>query len=273
MVLTETGANWKRSSRGATALFVLGMIGVVAIAAYSVPSLRSTPGLEGLSFPMLLVIAAVNSTILLAVFVLLGAATAPRVGLHSHIYAWATRRDAEWDQLRGSLRIAVGLGAALFVLTAILDVVFAPFVQIETGSPLTNAESLRLLTESIPMRLLYGGITEELLLRWGLMAPVAWVIWRGRARLRSETEVPSGATMGAAIVISAVLFGVGHLPALAATLGLTPALVARTIILNAIAGIGFGWLFWRYSLETAMVAHMAFHVALVAVSTVVILTT
>jgi len=27
------------------------------------------------------------------------------------------------------------------------------------------------------MRLLYGGITEEILLRWGVMAPIAFVCW------------------------------------------------------------------------------------------------
>lgn len=77
--------------------------------------------------------------------------------------------------------------------------------------------------------------------------------------------------MWAAIVISAILFGIGHLPALAASFGLTPALVVRTVALNAIAGLGLGWLFWRRPLETAMVAHMTFHVVLVAVSTILII--
>lgn len=77
--------------------------------------------------------------------------------------------------------------------------------------------------------------------------------------------------MWAAIIVSALLFGVGHLPALATSIGLTPALITRTVLLNAIGGIGFGWLFWRRSLEAAMVAHMAFHIVLVTVSTVVIL--
>lgn len=264
---TKTGPRWKASFRGVIALFILGMTGVVALAAYSVPSLRSIPELQGLSFPLLLLFAAANSTILLAVFVLLGAATAPRIGLRSHVYAWVTGRNSEWNQFRDSLRTSIGLGVALFAVIGILDVLFALFVQLETGTVVSDAESLRVLAESIPMRLLYGGITEELLLRWGLMAPVAWLIWRGRVRLGIFTESPSDGTMWAAVVVSAVLFGIGHLPALAASFELTPALVVRTVVLNTIGGLGFGWLFWRRSLETAMVAHMMFHVVLVVVST------
>ncbi|MFC6976650.1 type II CAAX prenyl endopeptidase Rce1 family protein [Halomicroarcula sp. GCM10025709] len=74
--------------------------------------------------------------------------------------------------------------------------------------------------------------------------------------------------MWAAIVVSAVLFGVGHLPALAQSVSLTPALIARTVLLNAVAGVLFGWLYWRRSLEAAMVAHASFHVPLVVLSLV-----
>ena len=65
-----------------------------------------------------------------------------------------------------------------------------------------------------------------------------------------------------------MLFGLGHLPALAQSVTLTPALVARTVLLNAVAGVLFGWLYWRRSLEAAMVAHASFHVPLVALSLV-----
>jgi membrane protease YdiL (CAAX protease family) len=38
---------------------------------------------------------------------------------------------------------------------------------------------------------------------------------------------------------------------------LTPALIARALILNGIPGIAFGWLYWRRGLEAAMVAHFS----------------
>ncbi len=66
--------------------------------------------------------------------------------------------------------------------------------------------------------------------------------------------------------VLALLFGVGHLGAVSAVAPLTAAVVARTVALNALAGVAFGWLFWRRSLEAAMLAHMAGHVVLTLVS-------
>jgi membrane protease YdiL (CAAX protease family) len=96
------------------------------------------------------------------------------------------------------------------------------------------------------------------------MTALAWVGWRlaGRpARLSPRV----GWT---AVVLVAVLFGVGHLPAVAATTPLTTPLVVRTVALNAAAGVVYGWLYWRKSLEAAMFAHAASHVVLVAAALV-----
>jgi hypothetical protein len=54
----------------------------------------------------------------------------------------------------------------------------------------------------------------------------------------------------------------GHLPATAAVAPLTPLLVARALVLNGVAGIAFGYLYWRHGLEAAMVGHMSAHVVL-----------
>ena len=271
--MPDRSAAWRSSARGAGALFALGMVGVVALAVYAVPTLREIPELAVLSYPTLVLLAAANSIVLLAVFVVVGTATAPRIGLHSHVFEWASGRDPSWTDFRASLPVAVAVGTGVFVVVVVLDLAFAQFTQLPVDETLTDTEALRELVESIPVRLFYGGITEELLLRWGVMAPIAFVLWWGRRRLGGTEEMPSPLMMWTAIVASAVVFGVGHLPALASAFGLTTALIVRTVLLNALVGIGLGWLFWRHSLETAMVAHAAFHVVLVAVSAVVIVVT
>ena len=58
-------------------------------------------------------------------------------------------------------------------------------------------------------------------------------------------------------ILTALFFGVGHLPTMAALAPLTTALVARTIILNGVAGLVFGVLYKRYGLEWAMASHFA----------------
>jgi hypothetical protein len=97
----------------------------------------------------------------------------------------------------------------------------------------------------------YGGIVEESLLRLFLMTLLVWSIVKLRQR-------PAGkAVYWSAILIAAVLFGIGHLPAAAQVWPLTPLVASRTIVLNAIAGIAFGWLYWKRGLEVAMCAHLS----------------
>lgn len=43
---------------------------------------------------------------------------------------------------------------------------------------------------------------------------------------------------------------------------LTPILIVRTIILNGIGGIIFGWLYWKKGLESAMISHFSADIVL-----------
>jgi Type II CAAX prenyl endopeptidase Rce1-like len=100
----------------------------------------------------------------------------------------------------------------------------------------------------------YGGIDEEILLRLFLLSLLAWLI--GLA-----WHLPDGRpTLGAlwlATIIAAVIFGLGHLPTTAALVKLTPLLIVRAILLNGVVGVATGYLFWRYGLEAAMLAHFS----------------
>ena len=98
----------------------------------------------------------------------------------------------------------------------------------------------------------YGAVAEEVLLRLCVQTLCA----DGLQRVRGETaRPPTGATMWPAIAISTLLFGAGHLPAASRITPLTPALIARTLLLNGIAGAVFGYLYWQRGLEAAMIAH------------------
>lgn len=100
----------------------------------------------------------------------------------------------------------------------------------------------------------YGAIDEEILLRLFLLSLLAWLI-------SFAWHLPGGQpTPGAfwlANIIAAVVFGLGHLPATAALVKLTPVLIGRAILLNGVLGIAAGYLFVRYGLEAAMLAHFA----------------
>ena len=105
----------------------------------------------------------------------------------------------------------------------------------------------------------YGGITEELLLRLFTMTLIAWTIWKAVYK----AQMPMNAyVFWIAIVAAAALFGVWHLPAAALFWPLTPVVVARTIALNTLGGLAFGFVYWQWGLEYCMLAHFCADIVL-----------
>jgi membrane protease YdiL (CAAX protease family) len=125
---------------------------------------------------------------------------------------------------------------------------------------LTRAEQL-----SIPLvaKVLYGGITEEILIRWGLMSFIVWLIAKLAGR---GTRIASPWMFVFAIIVTALLFGAGHLPlanALADTV--TPAIKAYVFLANGFFGLIAGFLFWKKGLESAILSHMLAHIVWAAI--------
>jgi hypothetical protein len=91
---------------------------------------------------------------------------------------------------------------------------------------------------SAAMRLLYGGITEEILRRYGLMTFVVWGLYKIFCRLHA-------AVYWAGILIAALVFAFGRLPvAFAAVAHPSATLLDYVILGNLPGGIIFGWLYW-----------------------------
>lgn len=165
--------------------------------------------------------------------------------LAAWLYARPRPGVANWP-----LAVALGVAVAIAVLAAIA-LFGAPFAPVDAAR--TPALWKGLLAAP------YGAIVEETACRVFLMGGMAWLLGRccgGEAKPWM---------LYVAIVVAALLFGAGHLP-MAAQLGpLTPGVVVRVLAYNAIAGIAFGWLYWRRGLEHAVLAHfcadLVLHVA------------
>ena len=244
------------------------LAGIPGIVALSLLLYASTPPEavpSGSSLAELAFLSALNPLILLAVACLLGAYAAPRVGLQSYLVERFGSGNPVWNRLRDEIPLAVGIGLVGSVLIIILDILLAPLIAQDLPQSVIGgaAPTVADVLAYAPVRFLYGGVTEELLLRFGLMSTLVFIGWIITGR---RSDGPRSAVMWTAIVVAALLFGVGHLPALAQAVTLTPILIARTVLLNAIAGVLFGWLYWRRSLEAAMVSHASFHIPLLALS-------
>lgn len=103
---------------------------------------------------------------------------------------------------------------------------------------------------------LYGGVIEEVMLRLFLMSLIAFALHK---LLAGTLERPPVWILAVSNVITAILFAAGHLPATALLMELTPMILFRCFLLNGGAGLLFGWLYRKYGLRYAMIAHGGCH--------------
>ena len=102
-----------------------------------------------------------------------------------------------------------------------------------------------------------AGITEEILFRLGLMTSLAWLLTVLTRRPAAGTVITLVANILAALAFAAV-----HLPQAKAFYGLSTLMVLVVLIGNGVPGVLFGWLFRRFGLISAMVAHFSADVVL-----------
>lgn len=241
-------------------LYALALPGILSLIPVVMGQVAALPldvlaGLDDMPPALIIALSLINPLILVVIAVVIGNLLAPRLGLRSLVAEKVSHGAPLWSELRPHIPLALGIGILFAFVVLGLDALMNPF----EGTDLAVAEPATLpgLLSQLVLGLLYGGIVEELLLRWGVMSLLVWIGWRIFQRGQGQAH-PALVWVG--ITLAAVLFGVGHLPALANLIELTPLIVFRTILLNALGGIVFGWLYWKRSLEVAMVAHAAGHI-------------
>lgn len=229
------------------ALWLLGMPGVVAVVWALVPPLAAHQALLPLPLWAMVLLSGLQTAVLLALCVAVGVALAPRVGLAAPaVSAWLQGLPVTGILRRQGVPGTVGgLAGAVWLWGLSL---IAP-QALRPSDPAGAA--------SLGVKLLYGGISEELLVRWGVMSLLLWLGWRFVQRGQGT---PSRGVMAAAVVGSALLFALGHLPAAHAIAGiLTPSVVVFVLVGNTAFGLIAGWLYARHGLEAAILAHVLAH--------------
>lgn len=238
--------------RSAAILIALGIPGLATL----LPVLPEIPGVPRLAL-------LINPAILLVAGALAGAWCAPRCGFRSTILNRAIGAD-RFVRLRSELRdlgFILAMGVALGFVMALADQLAAPLWRTaETDRTIAEAWSMAALTSGIG----YGGVVEEIVMRWGLMSALVWLLWRGVARRHGG---PGRWAIALGILLSSVLFAAGHLPALMVEQAPGTALIARTFALNLLAGSVFGAVFALRDLEHAMACHIGFHIGFAVFAT------
>ncbi len=204
---------------------------------------------------MIQVISVAQSSVLLLLMIWLGSVFSQKVGLSAPVIFALARSESPYNELKPQIIPALigGIAGGIFIL-----------LFLGTLSSYLPAEFLIAGEKLMPpwyTKMLYGGITEELLMRWGLMSFLVWGIYR--LTQKNDTEILSHNYI-IAILASALIFGLGHLPvAFALSPEVTVPLVAYIIFGNAAFGFIAGYLYWKRGLECAIAAHMIAHITMI----------
>lgn len=234
-------------------LFLMGFAGVASL--YFVPLETLVPeGEIDLPPRLLKLVLLIQPALLTALAIVLGVFLGPKIGLDAPILRAITSKTSIGKTLKTQALPAVIVGVGTAIILLVYGQLTDPYFSQTEGGIFAKVQAL---DPPLITKILYGGIVEELMMRWGVMSLAIWLIWR----LKGAQGLPSAKIIWTGIGIAALLFAAGHLPVLFGITDQPPVwLISLVIAGNAIPGIGFGWLYYRFGLEAAMIAHALAHI-------------
>ena len=245
---------WLAGLTGVLSLLLIDLDALIAI--LPVPAGTEIPTIT----PALKLLSLVQPAVILSVAVLVGVVLASKVGLSSPVAEAAASGGDSVSAFKPQIIPGIVGGLAGGVSLVLIATALKPFLSPEVLARL--GEYGKILP--LPTRLLYGGIIEELLLRWGLMTLLVWAAWR---LFQKGQDRPKSAYFVGAILISSVVFAIAHLPvAFMLFPEMTLALTIFVIVGNSAFGLIAGYLYWKEGLESAMLAHMLAHIVMFTAS-------
>ncbi|MDX8044458.1 CPBP family intramembrane glutamic endopeptidase [Gracilibacillus sp. S3-1-1] len=235
-------------------LTLLGAIGIIAIIPYEMTALMNDEVPQSLPNPvpasLVMTINSIIRIIFLFVLVLFGVRLQKRTSLRAPIFEALIYDRKELHISTKWIGISIAITFIGSLVTILLDLfVFTPFITISQADTTTMVWWEGLLAS------LYGGITEELMLRLFVMTLIVWIL--AKITQKQGSDIPRSFYV-TGIILATILFGLGHLPATIQLFGeLSPILLIRALVLNGMLGLWFGYLYWKKGLEYAIIAHMA----------------
>jgi Type II CAAX prenyl endopeptidase Rce1-like len=245
-------------------LLAASIFGVVAVIPYSLALQGITLDQSNLPMPlwMLIPLQVIQNGVMFAIAIGIGLWAANRTGLGLPILEAKLAGEPVSERIKPLLLPSIVLGIIASVLIIALDLyVFSPALKAQIGgqaASLTQPNARPVAWKGL-LASFYGGIDEEILLRLGLLSLFAWL---GKFVNKTADGHPTLAILWTANILAAVLFGLGHLPATSLLVPLTPLVILRAIVLNGLAGVVFGYLYFSHGLETAMLSHFTADIVL-----------
>ncbi len=220
-------------------LFVLAIISTILILPYVFNLEAEIIEKIPFSLPLVILISTVQGGVILGIAAFFGLILAEKTGFKLPlINALINHKKISYS---GTARLSIIWGSIVGILIFLLDrFVFQQSILLSLSVPVWQGF----------LACFYGGIAEEILMRLFLMSLIVFIFIK-----ISRREKTNSAIVWASIILTAILFGLGHLPITSAITDITPLVIFRAILLNGVGGIVFGWLYWKKGLEAAMISH------------------
>ncbi len=231
-------------------LLVASVIANLMVLPYTM-TITSTPA--SLFTPFVIFASVIQSIIQFSITIFIGLFLAKQIGFGFPILESWLKGESAGSRKKSILAISIGAGVLGSALVIVFSLLYVPFPDLLRQSGVTVPFWQGFLA------IFYGGIGEEILFRLFLMSLLVWISFKIK---KTSTRTPTSIGIWLAIVISAVLFGLGHLPAASSYVTINALTVTEAIVNNGIIGIVCGWLYWQRGLESAMIAHFSADVVL-----------
>jgi hypothetical protein len=246
VLTTRRRWNWK--------VFLV-LVGLIIPATFAIWPYTSYQQNLSLGWDLLLIDRLIN-ILLLSVLGGIGLLLANRIGLGMPFVERWTKREPMPCQFHNIVAIALIAAVILVVLSMFLHtVVFDPPLNAmleKMGIPIPEAANTPPLYGFLAA--ISAGITEETEFRLFGLSLLAWL---GGFLFHNSDGRPKPVVLWTANILFALAFGAMHLSAEAGMgIPITPLVVTATLVLNGLGGLVFGWLFFTFGLESAMLAHI-----------------
>lgn len=229
-------------------LFFIWFLWILTLLTVTIPFDPSQEILDTVSPQNLKYLILIDPTILLILAVIIGSLLYKKVNLWVYTLSWLLNIEKSKISFLEQMKfgIPVWIFAGIFIITSLS--IFSSF------SPQEFSEVWDQIVVSILARIGYGWFTEEILMRFGFMTLIIWLIFKVTKKLNNYTY-------WGWIILASMLFAFWHFPAAFNILEM-PSLIllAHIFIGNMIPGILFGWLYWKKWLEAAFIWHITTHI-------------
>lgn len=233
-------------------LFVMGFAGVLSLLTmdFKIPDEAAALIAEKFTPMQFKLVTLINPTVLMIIAIVVGIVLHKKVALGAPVIESLISKE-KVNNLKGILFFGLIGGIFAGLLIELAKLVFMQIV------PAEFAEISQNLQYTLAARFLYGGITEEILMRFGLMT---FLVWLASKIIKSGNNI----NYWTGIVLSSLIFAIGHFPAVFQSVeNPSMAFLSYIVLGNSIGGLAFGWLYWKKGLEAAMIAHIFAHVVMV----------